>query len=740
MRVTCNWLRHPSSTLFTLGLLLLALPLLSRYALGWSHPYGYLSDLAIGSVLLIALHQRAWLLSVPLLVIWCIFTLGNAELVSAVGRMPGPADLHYLADPQFVSHSTQGAGLSQPLLAIAMAVLVALYLGLRRLQTPRRSAPLKRAWLLLPLSLFAVHGACQQFKPSEADQWLQFNLPHKLLAESASNGQQYLADWLAADEPSSPPDISGLNQLDLNGTPLLKQAGSARNVLIITLEGVTGAYIQASRQAIGSHYAQDPMPRLSQWAERGMLTTDYVLHGHQTIRGLYAMLCGDYNKLDTGTPKGVELLNNPERSEQCLPAQLRERGLSTHFLQGAGLRFMAKDQIMPQMGFDQTHGRDWFKNKPYIDFPWGMDDKAYFEGALGYVQQLRKKQQPWMLTLLTVGTHQPYSAPQAYLDRQPNSKLAAIAYLDDAVADFLTALEKQGVLKDTLVIITSDESHGLGDVRLASAWGFNLLLAPEHTQLPALKQGVYGHVDLTASVLDYFAFPVPSNIAGRSLLRDYRTGREIISYTNGLLRQHDGQGTLTECDFQSVCRRYASPGFIADSARYLGRFSGKPARLISQRAGLLDQSLSSGQAEQRYQFANTQPIMLTPEASNDWTDNLVGAQYLTLGKDTQTTVTLKIRALSMATPGATLHLKTKEYDRDVALPIPELPLLTRDKPIEVSFTFDNPAARKAFSFHLTGQGQGAIEIVDFSVSSTPLEPETKLLAAQEVLDEIVPTP
>ena len=55
MRVTCNWLRHPSSTLLTLGLLLFALPLLSRYLLGWSHTYGYLSDLAIGSLLVIIL-------------------------------------------------------------------------------------------------------------------------------------------------------------------------------------------------------------------------------------------------------------------------------------------------------------------------------------------------------------------------------------------------------------------------------------------------------------------------------------------------------------------------------------------------------------------------------------------------------------------------------------------------------------------------------------------------------------
>jgi len=736
VRFSLSWLRHPSSSLLSLGLLLIAVPLASRYALGWSHLYGYLSDLAIGSLLLIALHRRSWLLGVPLLLVWCLLTLGSAELVNAVGRMPEPADLHYLGDAQFVSRSTQGSGLSHPILALALGVNLALYLGLLGWQAKARTPALARNWLLLPLALFAAHASYQQLSPSESDQWLQFNLPHKLLAEGLNTGQQRLTDWLDGDEPSSPPDIRGLAQLDLNGTPLLKQAGSARNVLIITLEGVTGAYIEGSRKAIHSSYQENPMPRLSQWADRGMLTYDYVLHGHQTIRGLYAMLCGDYSKLDSGTPKGVELLNNPARSEQCLPAQLRERGLSTHFLQGAGLRFMAKDQIMPRMGFDKTLGRNWFKNKPYLEFPWGMDDKSYFEGALSYVQQLRKQRQPWMLTLLTVGTHQPYSAPPEYLQRHANPKLAAIAYLDDAVADFLDALEKQGVLKNTLVIVTSDESHGLENVRLASAWGFNLLLAPEQAQLPALKQGVYGHIDLSASVLDYFAFPVPSNISGRSLLRDYAQGREIISYTNGLLRQHDGKDTLSECDFQGVCRRYASPGFIRDSANYLGRFSGKPARLISQRARLLDQSLRSSQAEQHYQFANRERIKLKTTKSDDWADNLVGAQYLELAKDTQTTVTLKIRAVRMDKQGARLQLKTKEYDRDVALPIPELPLLTNDRPVEVSFAFDNPATRKAFSFHLLGQGTGAIEILDFGVTSKPLP--AKLLAARHKPDEVSP--
>ncbi|HSC84912.1 MAG TPA: LTA synthase family protein, partial [Pseudomonas sp.] len=605
-----------------------------------------------------------------------------------------------------------------PLLAIALGVVLLACL----LSGRKRWPALPRASYALPLVLLAGHATCQYYIPSDADQWKLFNLPHKLLAENINRASIAAEDWYYGDDSATPPDIADLARLDLNGQPLLPNGGKARNVLIITMEGIPGAYIAENRALLHSSYQEDLMPRLSQWAERSMTTPDYVLHSHQTIRGLYAMLCGDYSKLDSGTPKGVELLNSQTRNLQCLPSQLRFQGFSTHFLQGAGLRFMAKDQIMPKMGFQQTHGREWFKNKPYLEFPWGMDDKSYFEGALKYVSQLRQKKQPWMLTLLTVGTHQPYSAPPEYLARYATNKQAAIGYLDDAVSDFLAALEKQGVLKDTLVIVTSDESHGLENVRLASAWGFNLVLAPDQQALPKVKSGVYGHVDLTASVLDYFALPVPENISGRSLFRDYSTPREIMSYTNGLLRHHDGK-VFTECNFQQICRRYESSGFIADSANYLGRIGGRQARLFSQRAALLDQSLTGGQVGQHYQFANRERIKLKVEAHDDWADNLIGAQYLEMPQGTRTRVTLKIEGTGLDRQGASLRLKTKEFDRDVALDIPDLPRLERGKSITLSFDFDNPKTRKAFSFHLLGEGHGAVRISDFSVVTEPVTDE-----------------
>lgn len=720
-------LRHPHARLVSLIVLVLIVPVCLRAVLGWSSPLGYLSDLAIGSSLVVLLHRRAWWLALPVLLFWGLLAVATAELVSAVGRLPTPSDIHYLIDPQFVENST-GGGLAHPAVGIVLLLALMVWLLTRYLGRGVTRPALPRAVWSVPLVLFAAHWGAQNLWPNEADPWRLYNLPHQLLASEVADLQIQGEEWLDGDIEEPAPAMAGLTDVDLNGHKLLAAPGQARNVLIIALEGIPGAYLRANREAIGSHYQEDLMPNLSRWAERGMNTPDYVLHTHQTIRGLYAMLCGDYDKLNNGTPKGVEMLTLHERNQACLPAQLRQHGFSTHYLQGAGLRFMAKDKIMPHIGFDATHGLEWFTNSNYLEFPWGKDDKAFFEGALDYVGELKKQKQPWMLTLLTVGTHQPYSAPEEYLERYETPKQAAVGYLDDALEQFLSGLERQGVLKDTLVVITSDESHGIDGVRLASSWGFNLTLAPEHEQLPRLNKGVYGHVDLSTSILDYFDLPVPTALSGRSLFRDYDSGREIMSFTNGKLRYHNGQGIFSECDMPRRCRYYESAGFIADSATYKGKYSGHPARQIAARANALDLSLLRTPLNQRYQFGSTNVIPLQAQIKDDWADNLIGAQYLEMPKGSYTRVRLTVRAVDPQQT-AFIQLKAKEFEQDVQIGLPPEMVATADQPLEMDFSFDNPKERKAFSFHLLGYGQGAVEVTDFSVV-------TELPGQEDLSDEV----
>ncbi|UST81823.1 LTA synthase family protein [Pseudomonas siliginis] len=727
MSALFNWLRRPNARLLSLIVLVMIVPVCLRAALGWSTPLGFLSDLAVGSLLVVALHRRAGWLALPVLVFWALLAVATAELVSAVGRLPTPSDIHYLIDPQFVENST-GGGLAHPALAIALLGALVFWLLAQFIGRGLARPALPRAAWAAPIVLFAAHWGALNLWPNDGDAWRLYNLPHQLLASEVADLQIQAEEWLDGDVEEPTPAMAGLTDVDLNGQKLLAAPGQARNVLIIALEGIPGAYIRANREAIGSHYQEDLMPNLSRWAERGMNTPDYVLHTHQTIRGLYAMLCGDYDKLNNGTPKGVEMLTLNERNQACLPAQLREHGFSTHYLQGAGLRFMAKDKIMPHIGFDATHGLEWFSNSNYLEFPWGKDDRAFFEGALDYVGQLKKQKQPWMLTLLTVGTHQPYSAPEDYLQRYETPKQAAVGYLDDALDQFLSGLERQGVLKDTLVVITSDESHGIDGVRLASSWGFNLTLAPEQAQLPRLNAGVYGHVDLSTSILDYFDLPVPTALSGRSLFRDYDSGREIMSFTNGKLRYHNGQGIFSECDLPRRCRYYQSTGFIAESATYKGTYSGHPARQIAARADALDLSLLRTPLNHRYQFGSNNIIPLQAQIKDDWADNLIGAQYLEMPKGSHTRVRLTVRSVDPQ-QAAYIQLKAKEFEQDVQLGLPAEMVATADQPLEMDFSFENPQPRKAFSFHLLGYGNGAVEVSDFSVI-------TELPGQDDILDDV----
>lgn len=704
---------HPRTRLAALATLVLVIPLGTRAMLGWSNPLGYLSDLALGSLLILLLHRRPWWLALPVLLAWAALWVASAELVSAVGRLPTSADLTYLVDPQFMENST-GGGLAHAWLPLTMGAGLLVWLATAWRSRSQRSMPLPRTAWAIPVVLFGAHWGSQQLAPTDADQWRQYNLTHQLMSAGVGSLERTVEGWMGHTQTFTPLASSGLTQSDLNGQRLLAGPGSARNLLVITVEGIPGAYLRPNRQALHSRFDEDLMPKVSQWAERGMNTPDYVLHTHQTIRGLYAMLCGDYDKLANGTPKGVELLTQNERNQACLPAQMRQAGFTTHYLQGAGLRFMAKDRIMPHIGFDSVHGLEWFRNKNYLDFPWGKDDRAFFEGALDYVGQLQKQDKPWMLTLLTVGTHQPYSAPAEYLKRYDTPKQAAVAYLDDALGAFFDNLERQGVLKDTLVVVTSDESHGIDGVRLASSWGFNLTLAPEQAQLPRIKRGTYGHIDLATSVLDYFALPIPMALGGRSLYRDYDTGREMISYTNGMLRYHNGQGVFTECDFQQRCRRYASEGFIADQARYLGPGDSLLGQQIGALAGVLDQSLLQTPLNLRYQFGGPSPIKLRKRIHDDWADNLIGAQYLEMPGGSHTRVRVKVRSLDPKRV-AYIQLKAKQLEQDVPLGLPAEVKVTADEPLEMEFSFDNPTERKAFSFHLLGYGGGKVEVSDFSV-------------------------
>lgn len=695
----------------TLSALPFLLPVVWRLiGQGLAEPVGLLSDGAVGLLVWLCVLLFPHWLRIPVALLWVLFQITALELFAAMLRFPSWQDMHYLFDPEFMKNSTAGLNFAAPVKEGAMALALLL---LCFFPAPRPRWRFLATLMLVTGLLFTSHAILnrQYAAGSIASRlnplhWFTNDVVATLFREPA-------APLSEADLPE------GLRRLDLAGTRLIGP-GKAKNVLIVVLEGIPGLYHSEIRQAMGVDGKALVMEGLVASTTRAMLIPDFVAHSAQTIRGLYAILCGDFSKLSYKTPKAFELTAGSERAANCLPAWLAAHGWETHYLQGAGLTFMSKDRVMPLIGFQHVHGSEWFTEPDPYPFEWGISDPAFFAGARRYIADLKTKGAPWMLTLLTVGTHHPCAPAPAEISRNYPIRLdAAVMTLDLAVAGFLKGIAADGVLDDTLVIVTSDESHGSEIADWVSSWGTAIVMAPEQDQLPRLKKGTFGLVDISASIIDYLDIPQPPLIVGRSFFRDYSEPREMVSFTANKLRWHSHDNLRYECGVDSdACQVTKADSILGFPTGSFSPYTEHDAAYFSARAAVLDDKLIAGDQPQLMRFANGEIRQLPEKIGNEWAENLIGAQYLDFPKNSKVHVSMRIKAMEAGNGGIRLKLHLRQFEYLItSISYPSFPLLHAGEVAEIAFDFDNPEPRQAFSFHLFGEGEkAAVRIEEFNVT------------------------
>jgi len=529
---------------------------------------GLSGDLAVGLAAaagLGALARWSRIATGIVLVVWTLLCYANYEHVVALDANAALAYAAYLADPTFLGGSA--TAVSSPLGMLALLAVVAA-LGAAALRGGRTN--LSR-WpiAVAALGLFAV----QWLWPEDpaALRWRQ----HNVLIENARG----LAPREPVPSAREPRALESRPGDALPGEPRIALGHSGRNVLLVVVEGVSGAHLRSVASAQGRRTSYD-MPNLSQVAREGLTWTNFVSLQRQTNRGLYAMLCGDLPLLSTGPPRMSEYaaFGGPE----CLPSVLADAGYETVFLQAAPLAFMMKDQFMPGAGFARSIGVEYF-DRAYSRSRWGVDDLAFLERSVDMIRELQARGGPWFLTLLTSGTHHPFNVPAGSVGGgEPGSHAHAAYYLDRAVGRFLDLIQQAGVLGDTLVLITSDESAGLRDGDdptrgLAQSWGVAIALTPERDV--ATVGEPYSQLDIPVSILDYLGLGERAGaFRGRSLFRSYASPRNI-AFANTYLRTVGG---VSEADRFYLCdealerctswavdrsRLFAAPGTRSDDVR-----------------------------------------------------------------------------------------------------------------------------------------------------------------------------
>lgn len=387
-----------------------------------------------------------------LLVLAAIFFTANIEHVEYNYSHLTLELTRFGADPSFIAAMFNSGTLAKAALLIAVPAVTYAVLINPRLHVLRL--------LLVPIVSLVVF-----MTPSKPDilkpLWLQ--------------SHPFVRTTLASDAPRQTREID-IEALDWQPSEVADGAGY--NVVLLYLEGLSQVDIENGSLEV--------LPRL---AEQNLSFDHYIGNQLITANGLYTSLTGDLpNFLKPGL-KWLALDPDSEVATKALPAQLRSLGYQTAYLQSADLAYMAKDEVMPKLGFDIVRGYSSADDYHSVN-GWGIDDRAMLEHTLTFLDTLDPGR-PWFVTVLTSGTHPPYNVPPDFETDAQSERDRAFRYLDDAVGHFVDELAARGRLEDTIVIVTADESRTRAPVEgLGSELSLNLL--PFIVLHPSGLQGTVG--------------------------------------------------------------------------------------------------------------------------------------------------------------------------------------------------------------------------------------------------------
>lgn len=249
------------------------------------------------------------------------------------------------------------------------------------------------------------------------------------------------------------------------------------NVLVIMIEGMSGGYLPS----VSNFHGLSPVVSLGNleqtFNDLGFRVYKNVLSmERQTDRGTFTLTCGRYPDLRRSSEK-VNLVASQQAAPDCLPEKLKAQGYHTAYWQAAPIDYMNKDEFMPQAGYMDVTGAEMFTAENEAE-GWGPPDPVFFTDIATRLRSLNRQHKPWFVTTLNVGTHHPFNigdkteqwlaAQKAEDDNETilpipspqTARINAMKVMAETLDNFLRQLEQQGILENTLVIVTSDESGG----------------------------------------------------------------------------------------------------------------------------------------------------------------------------------------------------------------------------------------------------------------------------------------
>ncbi len=330
----------------------------------------------------------------------------------------------------------------------------------------------------------------------------------------------------------------------ISSMPFLPALPTAQkqNVVIIVLESFSWEYTSLFPNTQKSY-----TPFLDSLMKKSLNFPKAMASGRRSIEGVAAIL--------SGIPA---LMEEPFITSEFSTNQFvgvghvfSKAGYDTSFYHGGANGTMHFDAFTAKAGIQNYYGNKEYPNPADSDGIWGIYDRPYLKY---FAEELSKKKAPFLSTIFTLTSHQPYRIPEGepfHNVQAPHPILKAVAYTDSSLEDFFKLAEKQPWYSNTLFVITADHTGPQVFTNFEdkiSAYRIPLLFFhPQVTKWPEEinREELVQQMDIPASLYDILRMEDAKTVAlSRSV---FRPGiRNFTAFIPGTYIHTDGETVLMQ--------------------------------------------------------------------------------------------------------------------------------------------------------------------------------------------------
>lgn len=288
-----------------------------------------------------------------------------------------------------------------------------------------------------------------------------------------------------------------------------------KNVVILIMESFGREYIGAFNKHASIPEYESYTPFLDSLANHSMIYTNAFANGRQSIHAMPSVLASvpSFKVAFTSSPYA-------NQEVQSIVSVANEMGYDTSFFHGApngSMGFLGFSNIL---GFDHYYGKDEFNDNSQFDGVWGIWDEPFFQFMH---QTLNQKKTPFLATIFSVTSHEPFQVPKEYEGVFPmgnNPMHQVIGYSDYALKQFFKAAKKEPWFENTIFVLTSDhcnKSYYSIYKKPVNRYAVPVMFYDPEGALVGESKELTQQMDIFPSLVDLLGYNQPIQSWGRSL-------------------------------------------------------------------------------------------------------------------------------------------------------------------------------------------------------------------------------